>query len=172
MGVSYADSMAWKIVPQDSILTFTATQNGAPVIGKFDHFTANIAFDPKQLNESHLEVIIDMNSVSTSDKDIANTLKMPDWFNIKLFPTAIFKADHFTQLNSQNYQARGTLTIRNKAVPILLNFTFQDYSKNSARAKGSVLLKRLAFEVGQGQWANIDSIKDEVKVEFTIHAVK
>jgi polyisoprenoid-binding protein YceI len=162
----------WQIVPKDSSLTFAATQNGAPVTGTFQSFTGTIQFDPADLKSSQVEIDVDLAAIKTGDSQIADTLKTPDWFNVKAFPKAVFKASSFAKTGDKTYQANGTLTLRDKTIPVILDFTLEDYSANKALAKGSTVLKRTQFGVGQGDWAKTDAIKDDVKVEFVLSATK
>lgn len=168
---SFADVTTWKIVPEKSSLTFTATQNNAPVSGKFTRFTGDIHFDPTQLKASHIRIAVDMASVTTDYADVANTLKTADWFNAAIFPEAIFTASDFSKTKNNAYEAHGMLTIRDKAVPSVIMFTLDEFSKTKASVQGSILLKRLAFGIGQGEWQKTDNVKDEVKVQFKVIAV-
>lgn len=168
----FAAAPAWNIVPNESSISFTATQNGAPVTGQFKKFTGEVNFDPAQLKEDKVKIIVDMNSVAVSYAQITDTLKTPDWFNVKVFPQAIFKTNKFTKTGDKTYQADGTLTIRDKTIPIKLDFTLEEYAKDKARVKGSTVLKRTQFGIGQGEWAKTDNVKDDVKVEFTLVANK
>lgn len=170
--MTWAAPPEWQIVPGESELTFTATQNGAPVTGKFKNFTGDIHFDPYQLKASKVKIIVNMGSVSTEYGEIADTLMTPDWFNVKLFSQAIFTAEDFIKTGNKTFQAKGTLTIRNKTVPVTVDFTEQEYSATKARMKGSSLIKRTAFGVGQGEWAATSEVKDEVKVDFVLSATK
>ncbi len=167
---SFAAVPDWKILPADSTLTFTATQNGSPASGKFTQFSGDIHFDPADLKASHIRIIVNMASVTTDYADIAKTLKTADWFNIAAFPQAVFTASDFTKTGDKTYQAKGTLTIRDKTVPTVLQFTLEEFSQTKARVKGSVTLKRLSFGVGQGEWQKTDNIKDEVQVQFEVNA--
>ncbi len=167
-----ADVSAWEIVPQKSYLKFTATQNNAPVTGEFKKFTGEIHFDLAHLDESNVHIIVDMNSLHTSYNDLTTTLFTPEWFDINIFPHAEFKADHFTKLGEDKYQADGTLTIRDKSEPVTLTFTARQAPQNTATVKGSAQIKRLVFGVGQGEWANTEEVKDPVLVEFSIVARK
>lgn len=56
----------WQIVPNESTLTFTATQNGAPVSGQFKAFTGKIYVDPANYKESKIDIIVDISSLSSS----------------------------------------------------------------------------------------------------------
>lgn len=162
----------WKIVANQSSITFTATQNGAPVSGGFKTFSGEINFDPNQLKTSNVHIVVDTGSVTASYGQVTDTLKTPDWFNVKVFPQAVFKANNFIKTGDKTYQADGTLTIRDKTVPVKLDFTLDEYTNDKAHVKGSTLIKRTQFGVGQGDWAKTDAIKDDVKVDFTLAAVK
>lgn len=169
---SFADAEGWSILPANSSITFIATQNNAPVSGKFTQFTGDIHFDPAQLKTSHVRIVVDMASVTTDYADVANTLKTADWFNIAAFPQAVFTASDFTKTGNKSYQANGTLTIRDKSVPAVITFTLDEFSETKARVQGSILLKRLSFGIGQGEWQKTDTVKDEVEVQFKVTAVR
>ncbi|MHB1947230.1 MAG: YceI family protein [Gammaproteobacteria bacterium] len=170
--VSFADVPAWKIVPNESSLSFTATQNGAPVSGKFTKFSGDIHFDPNQLDKSHVKIIVDIGSISDAYNQLSDTLKTPEWFNTKVFPQAIFESKELTKTGDKTYQAKGNLTIRDKTQPVTLTFTQEEYTATKARMKGETTIKRTAFGVGQGEWADTKAVKDDVHIDFTVVAVK
>jgi len=163
---------SWQILPKESQITFTATQNNSPVTGKFTSFNGDIVADPNQLDASHVRIVVDLASVSTSYSDVGDTLKTSDWFDVKMFPQAVFQASHFKKTGNNSYEADGTLTIRNKTLPVVLNFTQEEYSDQKAKIKGSTKLKRTGFGVGQGDWAKTDTVGDDVQVNFEVTAVK
>lgn len=170
--ISFAAVPSWNIIPSESSLSFSATQNGAPVKGTFKTFTGDIQGTPTDLKDSHVKIVVDLGSVTTTDKDVSNTLKTADWFNIATFPKATFTADNFTKTGSNTYSASGTLTIRDKTIPVTLNFVLKDYSTTAFDITGTTTLQRTAFGVGQGDWSKTDSIKDKVDVLFTLKASK
>lgn len=168
----YAAAPEWQMIPAESSITFTGIQNDAPASGSFKKFTSEIHIDPNQLTTSKVRIIIDMNSITTTYSDFTSTLLTPDWFNVKLFPQAIFESTHFTKIADNKYEADGTLTIRDKSQPIKVTFETEEPSKDKGRVKGSTTIKRTAFGVGQGEWADTNSVKDDVKVNFVITATK
>lgn len=170
--VAFADVPSWKIIPNESTLTFTATQNGAPVTGKFTHFSGDINFDPAQLDKSNVKIIVDVGSISDAYNQLSDTLKSAEWFNTKLFPQAVFQTTGFTKTGDKTYQAKGTLTIRDKTQPIVLNFSQQEYSQTKAKMTGNTTIKRTAFGVGQGEWSDTKAVKDDVQVNFTVSAIR
>jgi polyisoprenoid-binding protein YceI len=162
----------WKIVPGESHLTFTATQNGAPVSGEFKKFTATINFDPGQLDNSNVKVVVDTSSISDPYNQLSDTLKGADWFNVKQYPQAVFTSTKFTKTGDKTYQTDGTLTLRDKTLPVILALTQEEYTNNKALFKGSTTIKRTAFGIGQGEWSDTKAVKDDVRIDFTISAVK
>ena len=170
--ISLAEASSWEIIPKESSLNFTATQNDAPVKGEFKTFTGKILVDPQNYKSSSIDIIVDINSLSGSYSDLVSTLITPDWFNAKLFPKAEFKATEFEKTGDKTYQAKGTLTIRDKSAPVVLTFIAEQPSPEKGVVKGTTVIKRTAFGVGQGDWADTNSVKDEVKIDFTVTAVK
>ncbi|MCL9683839.1 YceI family protein [Legionella maioricensis] len=163
---------SWQIVPGESQLTFTATQNGAAVSGEFKTFSGTLLIDPNDLKNSSIDIVVDINSVSASYAQLKETLISPDWFNAKLFPKAEFKATQIEKTGDKAYQAKGTLTIRDKTVPVTLNFTGEQPDPSKGLVVGSTTIKRTQFGVGQGDWAGTDEIKDDVTINFKVAAIK
>lgn len=168
--LAYANVPQWQILPEQSSLSFTATQNGAPVTGQFKQFTGIVYFDPNDLKNSKASIIVNMTSVNTTYADLTNTLLNSEWFNAKLFPKAEFKSSGFIKIGVNTYQANGSLTIRDKTQPVVLHFTAEENPASYMKVEGNALLKRSDFGVGQGEWASTKEILDEVKVNFKLAA--
>lgn len=167
---AYAELKPWQVIPSESHITFTATQNGAPVSGEFKHFDAEIIYDPTQLSVSHIKILIDLASVSSSYDQLAETLKTKDWFDITHFAQATFSSNEFVKLNDKTYQTKGSLSLNGKMLPLTLTYTQENYSDSNALIKGSAVIKRTDFNVGQGEWADTKIIKDDVNIDFVISA--
>ncbi|KTD41234.1 YceI family protein [Legionella parisiensis] len=169
----YAASLPeWTLVPNESSIIFTATQNNAPVSGSFKEFTATIAADPEHYQDSTVDVVVNINSLTTSYAEISSILLGPDWFNAKEFPKAEFKSSKFSKKDDKNYEAAGTLTIKNKSVPVTLTFTAIESPKNHLVVEGKTTVKRLDFGIGQGDWSSTSEIKDEVTINFKAVATR
>lgn len=162
----------WEIVPTESSIGFTATQNNAPVTGSFKSFSGDIFFDKDALKTNKVHIVIAMDSVTSAYKEVSTTLLSDAWFDVKRFPKATFDASDFTALGNNQYQAKGILTLRDKKLPILFTFTLENLNADKTRVKGSVTLKRTQFDVGQGEWRDTKVVKDDVLVDVVIVAVK
>ncbi|MDQ2993875.1 MAG: YceI family protein [Pseudomonadota bacterium] len=160
----------WSIDHTNSIISFTATQNNAPVTGKFTSFTGAVTFSPEQLNESKATLTVDINSVKTSYALVGETLKTGEWFDAAQFPKGIFKSTVITKTGDNTFVAKGTLTLRNKTLPIDVKFTLEKFTATDAKVTGTTTIKRTAFGIGRGDWSKTDEIKDDVLINFTIIA--
>jgi len=159
-------AVQWRMQPTESQLAFVAKQAGADFEGKFEKFTADIKFDPKDLAASRFDVVIDTASVNTRDSDRDSTIRSADLFAVKQFPTARYVAEKFTA-TGKGYMAAGKLTLRDVTKDVPVEFTFEE---NSAGAwlKGTATIKRLDFGVGQGDWKDTETVANEVKVKFAL----
>ena len=163
-----ADPVHWKVSP-GSALAFTTAWSGAPVQGRFDRWKADILFGPKALDRSKVTVTIDMSSAKTGDDQRDAALPSPDWFDSTAHPNAVFTATRFTQSGEGKYVAHGTLNLRGVSKPLDLPFSLKiDGAK--AVVSGSASLDRVAFGVGQGEFAATDQIPAKVQVRVQLHA--
>lgn len=161
----------YDVVKEKSSLRFTATQNNAPVEGKFTAFTADIAFDPEQLKDSHIRVEVDVASLELADSQTKDTLLTADWLDAKGHPKAVFVSKEIDRIPGTNdYYAKGELNLHGVKAPVTLNFTMAFMDENSAIANGYLTIQRTDFHVGQGEWSHDDVVKKAVRVEFRIAA--
>ncbi len=161
----------WKTDPAQSSVKFTATQAGAEFTGSFQKFTTNIQFDPKDLATSRFDVVIDLKSTATQDKERDDTLQSDDLFAVKRWPTAHYTASKFTAQTNGSFLASGTLTLRDVTKDVPVEFTFQPDASGGV-LKGTAKIKRLAFGVGQGDWKETTWVGDDVKVQFSLRLQK
>ena len=157
----------WQMQPKESTLTFIATQAGAPFDGKFEKFTADIAFDPQDLAASRFDVKIDLASVNSRDGERDDTIRSADLFDVKRWPTGRYLADKFTASGGNKFTATGKLTLRDVTREVPIEFTFEKQNGN-AWLKGTAAVKRLDFGVGQGEWKDTATVANEIKIRFAL----
>ena len=158
----------------NSHIKFSATQAGAGFTGEWLDWQANVQFDPAQLAQSNATVRIQTAQVSSADKERDSTITGVDFFDSANFPTAIFQTNNIQYVDSQTsadpsdqtqYEASGTLTIKEKSVPILFHFNFDPATQ---RLSGRAELDRLALNVGTGDWTDTSWVGQYVQVEVAI----
>jgi len=156
------------MVADGSTLTFVAIQQGAPFEGRFDSFNADIAFAPDALESSRIVVTVVLGSVNTQYAERDDVLRMPEFFHVELWPQARFEAATFRSLGGDAYTAVGTLTIRDQTYPLEAPFEFQG-ANAAATLAGEVVISRLRFGIGQGEWADTTWIGANVTVRFALN---
>jgi len=153
--------------PGTSRLEFTGVQAGAEFKGVFHKFSAAIAFAPDDLAAAKFDVVIDLGSEDTMDKDRDGTIRGADVFDVAHFPTARYVTRSFAK-TATGYTALGSLTLHGvtKDVPIAFKFS---PAAAGATLSGTAELRRLDFGVGQGDWKSTEWVADAVKVAFTLN---
>jgi polyisoprenoid-binding protein YceI len=170
-----AIARTWQ-VEDGSRIGFTALQQGSPVAGGFDRFTAAIDFDPNDLGHSRIEVEIDTASITTGHKDRDTALRSAAFFDVGQWPTARFTSAKLTRRSGHAYEAHGKLTIRDVTKDVVLPFelTIGDAPDASgkllAEAKGELTISRLDYGVGQGDWASTKTVGEDVVIRIEIKA--
>lgn len=164
-----APAPAWIVNKTVSRLRFQSSSGGAPFVGAFERWNADIHFDPKNLAASAVLVRIDMTSARTGANDRDEALPGADWFATAKFAQASFAAKSFKDLGGGRYQALGTLRIRGIARPLTLNFQLA-IKGDQARMVGNAVIDRRVFGVGQGQFAGADTVPFAVRIAVAITA--
>lgn len=137
----------WTVDHANSTLGFTAAYMGRAFSGKFDNWTAAIAFDPDRPEETDIRVDIVMSSVNTGEPFYDENVVLGDWFNTSSFPQAVFKADSASSLGDGRYSANGALTIKQSTQPLTVNFAL-NIDGQRATVDGSATIQRLDFAIG------------------------
>jgi polyisoprenoid-binding protein YceI len=168
--LAIAAPATWTVDKAASRLTFTSSVSGQAFTGRFARWDAVIHFDPKDLAHSDVSATIDVSSAATGNGDRDAELPDQDWFWTSHFPRATFVARSFQPAGPGRYVAGGTLTIRGVAKPVSLPFALA-INGAAAHMTGAVALNRLAFGVGQGEWAATDTVPANVTVgvDLTAH---
>lgn len=158
---------AQALVPAQSAVNFTAKQMGVPLQGHFQKFEAQVNFDTAKPETSKIRFTVDTGSATMGSKETDSNLLGADWFNIAKFPKATFDSTAVKALGGGKYQVDGTLTIKGNAQKVSLPVTLTQ-SGATTIASGTLPLKRLAFKIGDGDWADTSMVADEVNVQFKL----
>jgi len=172
--VGEAIGALWTI-EDGSVLGFQARQQGSQVLGSFGAFDAEIVFDPDDLENSRINVDIDVTSITTGHGDRDKTLNSPSFFETERWPSAAFKSRSITAKGDGRYAAAGTLTMRDVTKDVVLPFTLsieEGAERLTAHAKGELPIMRLDYGIGQGDWASTVTVADEVVITIDIKASK
>ena len=159
---------SWAILPGSS-LRFRTTWSGEAITGGFTKFGGDIAFGPDQLDKSAVTITIDTGSVFSGDSERDGTLEGDDWFAVGANRNAVFKATRFSKTGGDRYVASGTLRMKGVTAPISVPFTLRIVDEQ-ATMQGSATIDRLAYKIGEGEFASTAEIPAVVAVQITIKA--
>lgn len=168
----------WEVDKKVSLLEFTAKQKGAKTTGVFKKYNLKqLDFNPEALDKSVVEIEIDVTSISLSNLLVEQTLASSAWFDASEFPKATFRSKQFKSLGSNVYQINGDLQIKDIIRPTILKLTIKleggDKSVPAViEATGETNISRLAYKIGQGEWASTDDLADDVQLKVHIRALK
>ena len=151
--------------PQASRLEFIGVQAGAEFKGVFHKFTASVDFAPDALLSSRIDVLIDLASIDTMDKDRDTTIRGKDMFDVAHQPTAHYVTTSISKTPA-GYSALGSLTLHGVTHDVPIEFQFQD--AGGPKLNGTAKLNRLDFGVGQGDWKSTEWAGNAVKVSFSL----
>jgi polyisoprenoid-binding protein YceI len=152
--------------PSASRLEFSAIQAGAKFTGSFTRFQVALDFDPAHPAGGRLDVTVEVASINTQDAERDEILRGADFFQADAHPQAVFHAARFERAGD-GWRAPGDLTIRGIKRPVPVTFTLSP-GAGAFVMKGGASLRRLAFGLGQGDWASTEWVGDEVDVRFEL----
>jgi polyisoprenoid-binding protein YceI len=164
------------IVEDGSAIGFTATQQGSPVDGRFERFSATIAVAPDDLAASRVAVVIDTASIATGHKDRDALLRSASFFEVERWPEARFTSGAFAHTDGDRYHAQGVLTMRDVTRDVVLPFELTigpdpaAADRLQAEASGALTIKRLDYGLGRGDFASTRTVGDEVVIRIRIVA--
>ena len=155
---------AQAVLIDKSEIRFISRQMGVNVEGRFRKWKANVDFRPKDLAKSRAEFEIDLASIDLASEESETEIRRPRWFDTAKFPVATFQSTAMKDLGGDRYEVSGKLTLKgtvqDEKIPIEVK---KDAAGNSV-ATGEFTIKRLAFNIGDGQWSDPSVVADDVIV--------
>jgi polyisoprenoid-binding protein YceI len=165
--LAFAPAFAAPINGAQSRIGFTLKQMGVPMQGQFKHFSGDVTLDTSAPAKGKADLTIQIASIGLPTADAIAQTQTADWFNTARFPTARFVATSIKPLGGNHFQFAGSLTIKGTTRSVSAPFTV---TRNGALsvADGTLTVSRLAFKVGDGDWADTDTVADAVAIHFHI----
>ena len=156
-----------KLVPAQSDIAFTFRQMGVPVDGHFKKFDAQVAFDPKNPAAGKVSLSIELGSATLGDAATDAELVKPEWFNVKKIPTATFQSTAIKALGGGKFEATGKLTIKGQVRDVVVPVALAQ-AGGTTTATGAFAIKRLDFNIGEGEWKDTSMVANDVQVKFKL----
>ena len=155
-------------------ITFVGKNKVATANGVFHQWKFTTArFDPENLDESLIEIEVDIASLDTKWARRDNHLREEEFFHTEVFPVSILKIDKFAEAGKNEEGMRvysGTLVFTLRGVEKTYdNFTFSISNERPIHVSGTFQVLRTDFKIGEPyNGINPLSIKDEIRIAFDV----
>ncbi len=158
-----------KTDPAKSSVTATFKQMGVPVEAKFKQFAAQIDYDAAKPAASKASVEIQTASLDLGDPDYNKEVTKKEWFNTAQFPKASFVSTAIAPAGAGKLNVSGKLTIKGRSANV--SFPLSVKAEGGKQVfEGQLPIKRLAFNIGEGEWKDTSMVADEVVIKFRVTA--
>ncbi len=146
-------------------------QMNVPVEAKFKKFNAQVDYDAAKPETSKASVDIDTASLDLGDPEMNKEVAKKDWFNSAQFPKASFVSSSIKPNGAGKLNVVGKLAIKGKSVDV--NFPLTVKTEGGKQVfEGALPIKRLAFNIGEGEWKDTSMVADEVVIKFRVIAAQ
>jgi polyisoprenoid-binding protein YceI len=156
-----------KLIPTQSEMAFTSKQMGVPVEGHFKKFDAQVAFDPAKPETGKIAFTVDIASATLGAPEADAELPKATWFNTAKFPQATFQSSAIKGLGGGKFEISGKLSIKGSVHDVVVPVSLSQ-SGATTTANGVLTIKRLAYKIGEGEWADTSMVADDVQVKFKL----
>lgn len=160
-----------KADPAKSSVAAVFKQMNVPVEGKFRKFNAQIDYNDAKPETSKASIEVDIPSFDLGDAEFNREAQKKDWFNGNQFPKATFVSSALKPGTGGKLDVTGKLSIKGKTADISFPMTVKKEGSNHV-FEGALPIKRLAFNIGEGEWKDTSMVADEVVIKFRVVAAQ
>ena len=173
-----ANKTKWVLDPTHSELTFKVKHLMITnVKGEFKKFSIEV--DGEQITHSTIKVAIDADSIATGELQRDAHLKSAEFFDVENHKEITFIGNSFTQIDADNYQLKGELTLKGIRKEVTLEVEFGGISKDpwgNEKAGFSITGKINRKDWGLNWNAALETggvlVSEEVKIAAEIQFLK
>ena len=164
-----AGAVPLKTDPAKSAITATFKQMNVPVEATFRTFSARLDYDAAKPDAARATVDIDTASLDLGDPDMNREVAKKDWFNSAQFPKASFVSSAIRPAGPGKLNVTGKLTIKGKSANVSFPLTVRQEAGKQL-FEGALPIRRLAYNIGDGEWKDTSMVADEVVIRFRVVA--
>jgi polyisoprenoid-binding protein YceI len=143
-------------------------------LGRFTDFDATLDFDPENIENSSLEVVVNMASINVNLPEFEEELRGGSWLDTETYPQAVYRTTSFVEFTGENsFVFAGDLTFHGVTAPVNLEVSFHGGGRNfltrSYTVGFSASARFLRSDFGVDRFTSFgvgDEIELEIHVEF------
>ena len=144
-------------------------QMNVPVEAPFRSFSAAIDYDAAKPAASKANVEINTASFDIGDPMYNKEVAKKEWFNSAQFPKASFVSTSIVPGGAGKLNVSGKLTLKGKTADVTFPLAVKAEGGKQV-FEGQLPIKRLAFNIGEGEWKDTSMVADEVVIKFRVTA--
>ena len=144
-------------------------QMSVPVESKFKTFNIAIDYNPQAPGAASAKVEIDTASLDLGEAEMNKEVAKKEWFNSSQYPKATFVSNSIKPVSPGKLSVTGKLTIKGKTADVSFPLTVKTDAGKQV-FEGMLPIKRLAFNIGEGEWKDTSMVADEVTIKFRVTA--
>jgi polyisoprenoid-binding protein YceI len=169
LATSLAGAAPLKTDPAKSSVAAVFRQMNVPVEAKFKSFTASIDYDAARPEASKAAVDIQTASMDLGDAEYNREVAKKEWFNTAQFPKASFVSTAIKAAGPGKLNVAGKLTLKGRTADVSFPLTVKTEAGKQV-FEGQLPIRRLAFNIGEGEWKDTSMVADEVVIKFRVTA--
>jgi len=162
-----AGAAVLKTDPARTSVSAVFKQMNVPIESKFKKHSIVIDYNAAAPDSSRATVEIDTASLDLGDAEMNREVAKKEWFNSAQFPKATFVSSAIKSAGAGKLNVSGKLTIKGKVADVSFPITVKaDGAKQVF--EGALPIRRLAFNIGEGEWKDTGMVADEVTIKFHV----
>ncbi|WP_322105963.1 YceI family protein [Paraburkholderia sp. J41] len=165
-GAAFAGS-AYAADAAKSSVSAVFKQMNVPVEGHFTRFTADVKFDPANVAASSAKLDVDVASFDIGAPEYNKEVAGDEWFDAAKFPHATFVSSQIKAGANGAYTVAGKLTIKGRTTDVVVPVQYHKDGANQV-FDGTLPIKRLAYNIGTGDWKDTSIVADDVQIKFHV----
>jgi len=162
-----ASAAVLKADPAKTTVSAVFKQMNVPIESKFKKHNIVIDYNAATPDTSKASVEVETASLDLGDAEMNREVAKKDWFNSAQFPKATFVSTAIKGAGAGKLNVSGKLTIKGKAADVSFPLTVKTEGGKQV-FEGALPIKRLAFNVGEGEWKDTGMVADEVTIKFHV----
>ncbi len=160
----------YNIDPVHTWVGFSIAHFFTKVPGYFSKVKGTIVVDRDHLENSTVEAVIEVSSITTNTKMRDDDLRSTNFFAAAQFPTMTFKSESWKSTGDNTYAVTGTLTMKNVAKEVVLKVTSLGFGPGMKGAaisgwEAKLTLDRRDFDIAADQGLIGNSVDVLINVE-------
>ena len=131
--------------------------------GTFTGLTGVVDFSDSDLENSMMDVKVEVATIKTGNKTKDKHARNSKWFHSEKYPNISYKLESITKIKDNNYQVTGLLTIKDVSEKHTINFSID---KENNYLLGATTVNRESFNINGNSLAFL--VGEDVTVDLRI----